>query len=187
MAREQVSQHPRGRGSGHGPANRQPLPRHEWVRYICQLLLIADVFSARIIHPCCHPESGPQPDSEEAMLVNVGKFLDKLISQIRPRKVLFMAIDGVAPRAKMNQQRARRFCSAMWSWSLSSSSSEILFGRPLQPAMFFTPRFALAAYRWTLLVEIPFPEASAPVFLFLFRKKLPSLSLTSPERWAIFS
>jgi 5'-3' exoribonuclease 2 len=30
-----------------------------------------------IIHPCAHPESGPQPSSEEEMYVNVMNYVDR--------------------------------------------------------------------------------------------------------------
>lgn len=67
-----------------------------------------------IIHTCSHPnDSDPSfRISEDKIFQDIFYYLEVLFRIVKPKKVMFMAIDGVAPRAKMNQQRGRRFRSA---------------------------------------------------------------------------
>ena len=67
-----------------------------------------------IIHPCTH---GNNEDSlvfldETAMFKKIFLYVDRLYKMVQANQVLYLAVDGTAPRAKMNQQRSRRFRSA---------------------------------------------------------------------------
>eukprot|EP00667_Euglena_gracilis_P003585 EG_transcript_3595 len=61
------------------------------------------------VHTCAHGDPADLPEDEEEILQRLMEFLDHIMAQVRPRKLLYIGMDGVAPRAKMNQQRARRF------------------------------------------------------------------------------
>lgn len=69
-----------------------------------------------IIHNCTHNDSGvavTKHVTEDEMFIKIFNYIEHLFGKIKPQKLFFMAIDGVAPRAKMNQQRARRFRTAL--------------------------------------------------------------------------
>jgi 5'-3' exoribonuclease 2 len=72
-----------------------------------------------MIHPVCFDTLKElQPDEhidinrlENKMINNVIIYLEKLINLAKPSKGIYLAIDGVAPVAKMKQQRLRRYKS----------------------------------------------------------------------------
>eukprot|EP00941_MAST-03F_sp_MAST-3F-sp1_P005647 g5647.t1 len=79
-----------------------------------------------IVHNCSHGEDlGRRPDTEAEMFDNICKYIDRLVRVARPRKLLYMAIDGVAPRAKMNQQRSRRFRAAQERDELAAIENQL--------------------------------------------------------------
>ena len=71
-----------------------------------------------IVHNCIHGNDPKRHErisklnDLEEVWAAVMTAIDSLVHTIKPKKVLLLAVDGVAPRAKMNQQRARRFRSA---------------------------------------------------------------------------
>ena len=66
-----------------------------------------------ILHTCTHANSDTLTRmTDDQMYAAIFSYIEHLFEIIKPNKVFYMAIDGVAPRAKMNQQRARRFRTA---------------------------------------------------------------------------
>lgn len=70
-----------------------------------------------LIHPVCFKIIADNPDLkdkdklESKMISAVLEYLNKLISYVDPKNGIYLAIDGVAPIAKIKQQRSRRFKS----------------------------------------------------------------------------
>lgn len=70
-----------------------------------------------LIHPTCfkvlaeNPDFKNQTSLENKMMNAVLEYIDKLVTFVNPKKGIYLAIDGVAPAAKIKQQRTRRFKS----------------------------------------------------------------------------
>lgn len=72
-----------------------------------------------LIHPECfrilkeNPDWKSLPGLEKKMVNAVVQYIDHCIRVAMPKKKIFIAIDGVAPMAKVRQQRLRRFRSVV--------------------------------------------------------------------------
>ena len=72
-----------------------------------------------LIHPVCYKVIADNPDLndndklEDKMINAVLLYLEKIIEYVKPKIGIYLAIDGVAPMAKIKQQRTRRFKSVI--------------------------------------------------------------------------
>ena len=70
-----------------------------------------------LIHPMCfkilaeNPDFNNQDILEDKMINKVLEYIQELVDYVKPNQGVFLAIDGVAPVAKMKQQKSRRFKS----------------------------------------------------------------------------
>ncbi|RKP34770.1 XRN 5'-3' exonuclease N-terminus-domain-containing protein, partial [Dimargaris cristalligena] len=62
-----------------------------------------------IISACCHPKHKPAPPTEEHVMVAICEYIDHLFALIRPRNLLYIAVDGVVPRAVMRHRQFQHF------------------------------------------------------------------------------
>jgi 5'-3' exoribonuclease 1 len=80
-----------------------------------------------IVHNCIHGNDSKKHEKVsrladlEEVWADIMCAIDEIVHSVKPRKLILLALDGVAPRAKMNQQRARRFKSAKESEQLKKS------------------------------------------------------------------
>ncbi|VEL31780.1 unnamed protein product [Protopolystoma xenopodis] len=78
-----------------------------------------------IIHPCTHPSDRLPPIGETAQHTAIFTAIDGLVKLVKPRKLLYLAIDGVAPRAKISQQRSRRFLMVKETKLMRENSTDL--------------------------------------------------------------
>jgi len=111
-----------------------------------------------IIHPCTHGNSDDFVElNETEMFKKIFLYVDRLYKLVKPTRVLYLAVDGVAPRAKMNQQRSRRFRSSKEAEELMASivardgklpEGEKFDSNCITPGTDFMLKLSLAMNKW---------------------------------------
>lgn len=65
------------------------------------------------MHPVCFETlknyTGSKEELENTMMENIIKYIEEIIKNVNPTDKVFIAVDGVAPAAKIQQQRKRRY------------------------------------------------------------------------------
>jgi 5'-3' exoribonuclease 1 len=128
-----------------------------------------------IIHTCTHTNNDKLVTlNEREMFQRIFSYTDRLYKLVRPSRLMFLAVDGVAPRAKMNQQRSRRFRSSKEREALLADyvakegkmpDEESFDSNCITPGTDFMFRLGIAFRRWIAykMETDPFWQSGAEV------------------------
>ena len=86
-----------------------------------------------LIHPCCRGET-----DESVMIQKVLDGITKLIEYSGVQRLVYLAVDGVAPMGKMKQQRMRRYKSILekkGQWDTNAISPGTFFMNRLNDSL----------------------------------------------------
>ena len=78
-------------------------------RQRCSARVHADLDLNGVIHPAVHKSVKDGRLDFDAFVLSFFEDIKETVRRVRPEQLLYLAVDGVAPRAKMAQQRKRRF------------------------------------------------------------------------------
>ena len=130
-----------------------------------------------LIHPMCFKVLDENQDVtnkyklEQKMIQEVLKYIDHLIEYSEPHKGIYIAIDGVAPVAKIKQQRSRRFKSVsdrkLWNNIRKKHKKEIpnsWNNSAITPGTIFMDKLTKSILQWlkTKSTHIIFSSANTP-------------------------
>ena len=85
-----------------------------------------------LIHPCCRNET-----NEDIMIKKIIDGITKLIDYSNVERLVYIAIDGVAPKGKMKQQKMRRYKSVLENkiWDTNAISPGTYFMKKLNVSL----------------------------------------------------
>ncbi|RVD92371.1 5-3 exoribonuclease [Tubulinosema ratisbonensis] len=66
-----------------------------------------------IVHRSYNPTYTLAAKDDNEIFLNISTYLENIYSLVQPKKLIYISTDGVAPRAKINQQRSRRYQSSL--------------------------------------------------------------------------
>ncbi|ESN95931.1 hypothetical protein HELRODRAFT_86287, partial [Helobdella robusta] len=80
-----------------------------------------------IIHICSNPPNKPALATKSDLMAEIAKYIDRLMTIVKPRKLLFISMDGRSPRAKNNKERQEMLEKGLGSVQTRESSNDISY------------------------------------------------------------